>query len=91
MNSTADGRACDRERDVPLRVDHLLAGAAGQLEADEVEQQDTHQQHEAACRRLVPAGSEPVRAVLDRVDDHRDREQPEQEEAGECAGRGQPP
>jgi hypothetical protein len=44
----ADRRPGDAERHVALRVDHLLAGAVGQLEADEVEQQDAREQHEPA-------------------------------------------
>jgi len=89
-DDAADGRPGDAERHVALRVDHLLAGAVGQLEADEVEQQDPGQQHEPARRGLVAAGPEAVHAVLAGVDGHRDGEQAEHQEPGERARRRQP-
>ena len=68
----------------------FLTCAVGQLEADEVEQQHADQKHEAACRGRVAARAQPVGAVLDRVDDDRNREQAEQDEPGERPRRGQP-
>ncbi len=82
--------AGDGERHVALRVGHLLARAVGQLEADEVEQQHAHQEHEPAGRRRVAARAQAVGAVLGRVEDDREGEQAEQDEPGEGPGRGQP-
>jgi hypothetical protein len=82
--------AGDPERHVTLRVGHLLAGAAGQLEADEVEQQHADEEHETTLGQLVAARAQAVRPVLEREDDDREGEHAKQEEPGEGSGRGQP-
>ena len=63
QQDAADQGPRDRERHVALGVGHLLAGAAGQLETDEVEQQHADQEHETALGRLVAARAQAVRAV----------------------------
>ncbi len=82
--------AQDRERHVPLRVDHLLARRVRQLEADEVEEQHRHRGDEDRVGRLERAGAEAVHAVLERVDQDRDREEREQDHPRERADRRDP-
>ena len=90
QQDAGDRRAGDGERHVALGVGHLLARAARQLEADVVEQQHADEGDEPGVGGLVGAPAEAVHAVLGRVDDARDREQAEQQEPGERAGRRQP-
>ena len=74
-----------RERHVVLRVLHLLGGAVLQLEADVVEEQHRHETEEHGPRRREVGGAEAGDPVLDAVDDHRDREEAEDEDAHEGA------
>ena len=57
------------DRDVALRVLHLLGGTVLELEADVVEEQQRHEAEEDQhVVRHEVAGAEAVDAVLDRVD-----------------------
>ena len=84
------GAAGDRKRDIFLRVGHLIARAAGQLEAHKLEHQHRHEQHDATELRCVVGQPETVDAVLHCVDDDRDREEAQQQEARVGADRGDP-
>ena len=69
-----------------LGVDHLLGGAVLELEADVVEENQRCQCEEDGERGLHVTGGEAGDAVLDRIDDERDREEPEHEHARDRAG-----
>jgi len=66
---------------IALRVLHLLGGAVLQLEADVVEQQQRDEREEDRAGRLEFLDREPVHAVVERVHDHRDREEAQHEHA----------
>ncbi len=75
----------DRLRHVLLRIDHLLGRAVRELEAHVVEEQQRHdaQEHQRARGRGGAgdevAEAEAVDAVLERVDEHGEREEQEHE------------
>ena len=73
--------ACDGDGDVALRVLHLLGGAALQLEADVVEQQQRYQPDEDGARGPEVTRRVAVNAVLDRVDDDGERKEAEHQNA----------
>ena len=87
VGDRGDDRALgNRAGHVALRVLHLLGRAVLQLEADEPEDQQRHQADEDPGRGREVAEAVAVHAVLDRVHDHRQREEPEHQEPHDRAG-----
>ncbi len=80
-----DPAAQHRQRNVLLRVLHLLGRAVLQLETDVVEEEDRHEPEEDRARRAELTRLEARDAVLDAVDDHREREEAEHDEAQDRA------
>jgi hypothetical protein len=76
VGDRGDHRALgNRAGHVALGVLHLLGRAVLQLEADVVEEEHRHERDEQRVGRREVAGRRHAQAVLERVDDRRDREQ----------------